>query len=182
MHRSYFDRTPYHLLRYRSNNYTVRDGIPKANGLDFDTGITVSNSGLNAPISDLGLYVAFLMGDPARQVEYDALLKRSSLEEMWEPRLPMTDPVLETNRSSRESIGLIFFVSERNGMKIVGHTGSQAAFQSFLYVDPRARTAAIAAFNTDGAEKDGVRHPDARQVLTRVRERLFEEIFSLFER
>jgi hypothetical protein len=62
----------------------------------------------------------------------------------------------------------------------VGHTGSQAAFQSFLYVDPRARTAAIAAFNTNGVEKDGARHPDARKVLTRVRERLFDEIFPLF--
>jgi CubicO group peptidase (beta-lactamase class C family) len=182
MQRSYFDRTPHHLLRFRSNNYTVRDGIPKANGLDFDTGITVSNSGLNAPISDLGLYVAFLMGDPERQSEYDSILKRSSLEEMWEPRLSMIDPVLETTGSSRESIGLVFFVSEREGRKIVGHTGSQAAFQSFLYVDPRARTAAVAAFNTDGVEKEGLRHPDARKVLTRVRERLFEEIFPLFER
>lgn len=181
MHRSYFDRTPYHLLPFRSNNYTVRDGVPTANGLDFDTGITVSNSGLNAPISDLGLYVAFLMGDPARQAEYDRILKRPSLEEMWEPRLPMTDPVAETAGNSRESIGLIFFVSERNGMKLVGHTGSQAAFQSFLYVDTRAKTAAVAAFNTDGVEKDGVRRPDARKVLTRVREQLFEDIFPLFQ-
>jgi hypothetical protein len=94
----------------------------------------------------------------------------------------MIDPVLETTGSSRESIGLVFFVSEREGRKIVGHTGSQAAFQSFLYVDPRARTAAVAAFNTDGVEKEGLRHPDARKVLTRVRERLFEEIFPLFER
>ncbi len=180
MHRSYFDRTPYHLLPFRSNNYFVRDGAPRANGLDFDTGITVSNSGLNAPISDLGLYVAFLMGDQARQAEYDRILKRSSLEEMWKPGLPMIDPVAETTGSSRESIGLIFFVSERDGLKLVGHTGSQAAFQSFLYVDSRAKTAAIAAFNTDGVEKDGVRHPDARKVLTRVRETLFEEVFPLF--
>jgi len=180
MHRSYFDRTPYHLLAFRSNNYTVDDGKPRANGLDFDTGITVSNSGLNAPISDLGLYVAFLMGDPAREKEYDRILKRTSLEEMWEPRLPMTDPVAETTGISRESIGLVFFVSERDGSKLVGHTGSQAAFQSFLYVDPRARTAAIAAFNTDGKETDSLRRPDARKVLTRVRERLFDEIFPLF--
>jgi CubicO group peptidase (beta-lactamase class C family) len=180
MHRSYFDRTPYHLLPFRSNNYSVEGGVPRANGLDFDTGITVSNSGLNAPISDLGLYVAFLMGDPARQSEYDRILQRSSLEEMWEPRLPMVDPVAEPTDTGSDSIGLIFFVSERRGMTLVGHTGSQAAFQSFLYVDPRARTAAIAAFNTDGVEKEGTRHPDARKVLTGVRERLFQEIFPLF--
>lgn len=184
MYRSYFDTTPYHLLPYRSNNYSVLDGVPRANGLDFDTGITVSNSGLNAPISDLGLYVAFLMGDPARQEEYDRILKRSSLEEMWEPRLPMTDPVAEDVTKDadgkRDDIGLIFFVSERHGMRLLGHTGSQAAFQSFLYVDPRARTAAIAAFNSDGVEKDGKKRPDARRVLTLVRERLFDEIFPLF--
>ncbi len=54
MHQSYFDRTPRHLLPFRSNNYTVRDRAPRANGLDFDTGITVSNSGLTLrfPISD----------------------------------------------------------------------------------------------------------------------------------
>jgi hypothetical protein len=92
----------------------------------------------------------------------------------------MTDPVAETTGNSRESIGLIFFISESDGTKLVGHTGSQAAFQSFLYVDPRARTAAIAAFNTDGIERDGARRPDARKVLTRVREQLFEEIFPLF--
>ncbi|MGH9324341.1 MAG: serine hydrolase domain-containing protein [Vicinamibacteria bacterium] len=180
MHRSYFDRTPYHLLGFRSNNYTVRDGKPEANGLDFDTGITVSNSGLNAPITDMGLYAAFLMGDPARRAEYDRILKRSSLEEMWEPRLPMVDPVAEEVEGARDSIGLIFFVSERNGRELAGHTGSQEAFQSFLYVDPKARTAAVAAFNADGAEKDGVRRPDARKVLTSVRERVFEELFPLF--
>src|SRR5699024_7177435 len=53
MHRSYFDRTPYHLLQYRSNNYTITaSGDTVANGLDFNTGITVSNGGLNAPVGD----------------------------------------------------------------------------------------------------------------------------------
>ena len=49
MSASYFDLTPYHLLAQRSNNYDVTAGVPAANGLDFDTGITVSNGGLNAP-------------------------------------------------------------------------------------------------------------------------------------
>jgi hypothetical protein len=35
-------------------------------------------------------------------------------------------------------------------------------------LDPRAETAANAAFNTDGVEKDGVRRPDARKLLTRA--------------
>jgi CubicO group peptidase (beta-lactamase class C family) len=180
MHRSYFDRTPYHLLPFRSNNYRVENGVPLANGLDFDTGITVSNSGLNAPFTDMGLYAAFLAGDPARQMEYDLVLKRASLEEMWAPRLPMTDPVAPSTGGWRDSIGLVFFVSERNGTRIVGHTGSQASFQSFLYIDAAAGTAAIAAFNADGVEKDGVRRPDAAKMLATVRERLFDEIFPLY--
>jgi CubicO group peptidase (beta-lactamase class C family) len=170
MNRSYFDRTPPHLLRFRSNNYTIENGNPRANGLDFDTGITVSNSGWNAPITDLALYVAFLLGDPVRKLEYEAILKRSSLEEMWEPRLPMTDPVApSTDAASRDHIGLVFFVAERGGRTFVGHTGSQAAFRAFVYFDPKARTAAVAAFNSGSDE-----------VLARVRERLFADIFPLF--
>jgi CubicO group peptidase (beta-lactamase class C family) len=170
MHRSYFDRTPPHLLPDRSNNYTVEDGVPKANGLDFDTGITVSNSGWNAPIPDLALYLGFLLGGPSRQEEYDAILKRSSLLEMWEPRLPMTDPVAPADDpAAQDSIGLVFFVAERSGRSFVGHTGSQAGFRAFLYVDPKARTAAVAALNSGGDE-----------VLARIRERLFADVFAAF--
>src|SRR5437660_1274369 len=57
MTHSYFDLTPYHLLPDRSNNYEVRDGKAVANGLDFDTGITVSNGGLNAPLTDMVKYL-----------------------------------------------------------------------------------------------------------------------------
>jgi CubicO group peptidase (beta-lactamase class C family) len=154
--------------------------VPRANGLDFDTGITVSNSGWNAPITDLGLYLAFLVGEGERREEYDRILKRSSLEEMWEPRLPMTDPVAATTSGSKDSIGLVFFVSERNGSRVVGHSGSQAAFRSFLYLDPETRTAAVAAFNTEGSEKDEVKRPDAEAVLAVVREHLLDEIFPRF--
>ena len=43
---------------------------------DFDTGITVSNGGLNAPLGDMAKYLAFLIGGN------DTILKRSSLDEM----------------------------------------------------------------------------------------------------
>ncbi|NNF27412.1 MAG: beta-lactamase family protein, partial [Gemmatimonadetes bacterium] len=46
MSRAYFDVTPYHLVDHRSNNYFVQEGRAEAQGLDFDTGITVSNGGL----------------------------------------------------------------------------------------------------------------------------------------
>jgi CubicO group peptidase (beta-lactamase class C family) len=177
MYRSYFDATPRHLLKYRSNNYYVEDGVPKANGLDFDTGITVSNGGLNAPITDMAHYIAFLIGDADRQADDDAILSRSSLEEMWRPVLPMADPVAATGEE--DSIGLIFFLPAGES-HVVGHTGSQAAFYSFLYLDLDAKTAAIAAFNSQGVARDGRRTPDARATLNAVRARIFADIFPLF--
>ena len=47
MYDSYFDRTPSHLLPHRSHSYTIKDGKRVAAPFDVDTGITVSNGGLN---------------------------------------------------------------------------------------------------------------------------------------
>jgi CubicO group peptidase (beta-lactamase class C family) len=91
MTRSYFDLTPYHLLADRSNNYEVKGEVTVTNGLDFDTGITVSNGGLNAPISDLVKYLAFLLGRGPGAHGGVPVLQRASLEEMWRPVLPAND-------------------------------------------------------------------------------------------
>jgi hypothetical protein len=52
MHRSYFDATPYHLLSHRSHSYYVREGKRTSARFDVNTGITVSNGGLNAPFGN----------------------------------------------------------------------------------------------------------------------------------
>ena len=62
---------------------------------------------------------------------------------MWVPRFP-TEP----NSRAGESMGTSFFVSHHGAVRIVGHTGTQAGFRSFVYWDPATRTAVIAAFNT----------------------------------
>jgi hypothetical protein len=63
----------------------------------------------------------------------------------------------------------------------VGHTGSQNAFNAFLYVDIDGGTAAVAAFNSEGVRKrDGSRRPDSSATLNAVRARIFDEIFPLF--
>ncbi|HKJ00934.1 MAG TPA: serine hydrolase domain-containing protein, partial [Longimicrobiales bacterium] len=116
MRRAYFDTTPWHLLRYRSNHYFVGDGGPEAGGLDFNTGVTVSNGGLNAPIPDMARYLAFLMGSPAGGADADAVLARSSLEEMWRTVVPIGDSAI-----GRESMGLCFFLYDGNGRRLVGH-------------------------------------------------------------
>jgi CubicO group peptidase (beta-lactamase class C family) len=173
MTQSYFDRTPYHLLQHRSNNYYIRDGQSVANGLDFDTGITVSNGGLNAPLGDMAKYLAFLVGsdDAETQAVYNGVLARSSLEEMWQVRHPVAE-----RGPFQESVALLFHVMERDGFRVVGHTGSQQAFRAFFYVDPVARTAALAAFNTVGWDEG----PDTRTLMNGVRAKLFETIFPLF--
>ena len=196
MHRAYFDHTPNHLLRHRANNYTVVDGVPQANGLDFDTGITVSNGGLNAPITDMAKYLAFLLGAPddeALRMRYDVVLQRSTLEEMWKAEIEIAGPVSPGGTDPadlRQSMGLTYFIletgggtgGETGGLRLIGHTGSQKAYFSFFYIDPATRTAAIAAFNSQGAPaEDGTRQPDARAVLNTVRATLLEEIFPLFD-
>ncbi|MBK9153902.1 MAG: beta-lactamase family protein [Chloracidobacterium sp.] len=61
MSRSYFDTTPPHLLKHRSHSYYIRDGRRTEGRFDADTGITVSNSGLNAPVADMVKYLKFLI-------------------------------------------------------------------------------------------------------------------------
>ena len=53
MHRTFFDRAPYHLRDRRSHSYTRTDAGLEEMRFDFDTGITVSNGGLNAPLTDM---------------------------------------------------------------------------------------------------------------------------------
>ncbi len=175
MYRSYFDHTPYHLLRHRSNNYYVRDEIPQANGLDFDTGITVSNGGLNAPLTDMALYMGFLLGASDHDERYEGVLKRSSLDEMWVGEVAVSD-----DGRRRQAIGLAFFILEQDGATYVGHTGSQKAFLSFFYIHPPTGTAAVLALNSVGRSEDGPARPNARALLNLLTDRLLTDIFPLF--
>jgi CubicO group peptidase (beta-lactamase class C family) len=154
--RSYFASTPYHLAPFRSNNYDVTaDSAGRvtvaANGRDFDPGITIPNGGWNAPLGDLVLWLRFLTGasggDSALARRHEQVLKRSSLEEMWQARYLAGEPVA-TPDVPADSIGMSFFVLWRAGARFVGHTGSQAGFRSFFYINPVTRAGVIAAFNT----------------------------------
>jgi len=169
MRRSYFDVTPWHLLPHRSNHYFVREGRREPGGVDFNTGITVSNGGLNAPVGDMARYLAFLTGAPIDGADFDAVLPRASLEEMWEPVVPIGD-----NRMGNASMGLSYFLYERDGVRVVGHTGTQRAFYSFFYMDPASGSAVLAAFNTGSSDETG---PDTDAVRVRISGRLVNELF-----
>ena len=148
MYHSYFDATPYHLLKYRSHSYHLQDGKRTEGRFDANTGITVSNGGLNSPVSDMVKYLNFLVGDPQKQAIYDGVLKRASLEEMWRPGLDAGDGA-DGNPPGQSRIGLIFFVSEINGHTLIGHSGHQNGFFSYIDVDQKSRTASSLVGNTD---------------------------------
>jgi CubicO group peptidase (beta-lactamase class C family) len=150
--RSYFGATPYHLADQRSNNYTlVRDSTGReavvANGRDFDPGVTIPNSGWNAPLADLATWAAFLTGaargDSAAARRYQGVLARASLLEMWRAVRPIAD-----DEAGRKAVGLSFFLFDDRGTPLVGHTGDQAGFRSFLYLNPRTGAAILGVINT----------------------------------
>ncbi|MEP6787488.1 MAG: serine hydrolase domain-containing protein [Acidobacteriota bacterium] len=148
MYRSYFDATPYHLLKYRPHSYYIENGKRTEGRFDANTGITVSNSGLNSPLPDMIKYLNFLVGDPSRKDVYDGVLKRSSLEEMWQPQLP-TEADANGNKGFTTNIGLIFFLDTTLSPKHLGHGGDQNGFISYIDFDPVKREASILVFNTN---------------------------------
>ena len=149
MHASYFDRTPPHLLRYRSRSYHIRDGKRVAAPFDVDTGVTVSNGGLNAPLPDMAKYVAFLLGDPVRGPEYDLVLKRSSIEEMWRPQISAGEDFTQGRMAATTQSGLSFFIDQGAVVRFVGHNGDQNGFRAYLSLCPEQRVGSLLAFNTE---------------------------------
>jgi len=174
MHSSFFDRAPYHLLPHRSHSYFRTDTGLEEGRFDFDTGITVSNGGLNAPLGDMAKYLAFLTAD--RQTPTDeGVLKRRSLEEMWTPQIPATDGEGATGANAQA--GLSFFLEHYAGVDLVGHSGDQNGFISHLYIHRPSHTAYVASFNTDvAASKMNAARPTTRQVDAAVRDAIIREV------
>jgi len=173
MRSAYYDTTPYHLLEHRSNNY---DGVGDRripNGLDFDTGITTSNGGLNASVEDMALYLAYLLND-AGSADARGVLDRASLEEMWHAEVPIGEA-----DDVRTEMALGYFLLERNGIRLVGHTGSQKAFRSFFYIHPETGAGMIAVLNS-AAGPDST-HPDTGRILSHLRDAMMDTLLPLFE-
>ena len=153
---SYFDHTPPYLLPHRSHSYYIRDGKRVEAPFDVDTGVTVSNGGLNAPLPDMAKYVAFLLGDPKRAAEYDVVLKRASLEEMWKPQISAGEDYTQGRMAPTTWSGLSFFLDTTDGIRIVGHNGDQNGFRAYLSLCPDQQMGTLLTFNTEtrGVEND----------------------------
>ena len=181
MSRSFFDRAPYHLAASRSHSYLFdrdRDKAPVEQRFDFDTGITVSNGGLNAPVADMAKWLAFLIGVrvPAAAAEpYDTILKRSSIEEMFTPQIRAKDG--EGGSGSDVQAGLSSFIERHNGVELVGHSGDQNGFISHLYIHRPSQSGYVVSFNT---ETRAAREPrrSTRAVDDDLRDAIVREIFK----
>ncbi len=172
MTRSFFDRAPSFLRDHRSHSYFVTDaGLTEA-PFDFDTGITVANGGLNAPIDDMAKYVAFLTGsrDAATAKRYDGILERSSLEEMWKPVVPVAAGV---------SMGLTFFLERHGGQDYIAHSGGQNGFISHFYLHPASGAAYIVAFNTQTTSVREGEKRNTRALDAAVRDWLLSRVVRL---
>jgi len=178
MHRSFFDRAPYHLLPYRSHSYLHDDAGVREARFDFDSGITVSNGGLNAPFDDMARYLSFLLGaspGPDRALSGN-VLRRSSLEEMWTRQIKATEG--EGVNGPDSYAGLSFFVERHGGVELIGHSGDQNGFISHLYLHRPSRTGYLVSFNTDtAAAKDGSRL-STRQADAAVRELMLKHVIK----
>jgi CubicO group peptidase (beta-lactamase class C family) len=170
MTRTFFDRAPTFLRPDRSHSYDLTDaGLAEA-AFDFDTGITVSNGGLNAPFDDMAKYLGFLAGsaDAATTARYDQILSRKSLEEMWIPVVDVSPDV---------RMGLGFFLERHGGLDFVAHSGGQNGFISHFFLHRPTRLATLVAFNTQTtSEREGERR-NTRALDAGLRDVLVEQVF-----
>jgi CubicO group peptidase (beta-lactamase class C family) len=190
MTQSYFDRAPYFLEPHVSASYLHAGTKLEPQPFNFDTGITTSNSGLKAPITDMEKYARFLLGEPGNKL-YEIVLKRSSLEEAWTAVIPAVQSgeartaYTSGPHGAQPQMGLGFFILTIDGHRYVYHDGDQGGFSSELLLDPGRRCASILVVNTTdtGAPADSTHaisntepdpHTDLRITL---RNELIDHVF-----
>jgi CubicO group peptidase (beta-lactamase class C family) len=163
---SFFGSTPYDLVPFRSHNYSVtREGV-RDQGADFDPGITIPNGGWNSSVIELSKWLGFLASTAhsTGRERFSLLLHRAALEAMWQP-------VVRVN--AEEEMGLSFFLRNENGQKLVGHTGTQANFRSFFWLNPATRMAVIGVVNTS-SDVDGARSSAGFNEMMRAARRVLQ--------
>ena len=145
MHDSYFNLTPAHLKAYRVPSYAVTDtGALIDQGGDFDTGATVANGGLNAPVGDMISYVRFLSGAGSED-QYRFVLSRDSVAELHAKVLPAgKEAGVVTYR------GLGFLTGDTGKRQFFAHGGFQRLYRTTIMISPANGLAYIRAINTTG--------------------------------
>lgn len=172
MTRSFFDRAPYHLVPHRSHSYVRTDEGIEEQRFDFDTGITVSNGGLNAPLGDMARWLTFLIGGGPLEHE---VLTRASLDEMFTPQIRARDGEGGSGRDVQA--GLSSFIERHQGVELVGHSGDQNGFISHLYFHRPTRSGYVVSFNTSTRSDTDPRRT-TRAVDNDLRDMIIKELFQ----
>ena len=172
---SFFDRAPYHLVAHRSHSYAGTDAGVKEQRFDFDSGITVSNGGLNAPLGDMARWLGFLIGGPGAAGARDQVLTRASLDEMFTPQVRAVDG--EGGSGQDVQAGLSCFIERHGGVELVGHSGDQNGFISHLYMHRQSASGYIVSFNTDVSSTRDPQHT-TRAVDNDLRDVIIRELFQ----
>lgn len=183
MTESYFDRAPYFLEPHVSESFLRAGDTLTPQPFNFDTGITTSNSGLKAPITDMVKYLEFLIGEPGN-ARYETVLKRSTLEEAWQGEVPVAAPgeAATAYTAGAPKMGLGFFTVGT----LIYHDGDQGGFSSELIIDTAGKSAAILVVNTTdtGAPASDATHavsntePDSQTDLRlALRGKMIEKVF-----
>jgi CubicO group peptidase (beta-lactamase class C family) len=189
---SYFDVAPYYLESHVADSY-LREGTKLSKQpYNFDSGITVSNSGLKAPLSDMRKYLRFLIGD-AKNPVYEVVLKRSTLNEAWTGVVPTGDASQPATAytggpgGAVPMMGLGFFILDVGGHKYVFHDGDQAGFTAELMVAPDSHAGSIVMSNTtdtgappaDASHATSNTEPDPKTDLRmQLRDVLIKDVYS----
>jgi hypothetical protein len=124
-------------------------------------------------------YVAFLLGDPARAAEHDLVLRRASLEEMWQPQISAGDDFTQGRMAETTWSGLSFFIDRgRGGVRFVGHNGDQNGFRAYLSLCPDQRAGSLLVFNTEtrGVENSPANRETAESRIALATDRLCEAL------
>jgi CubicO group peptidase (beta-lactamase class C family) len=102
-------------------------------------------------------------------------LKRSSLEEMWNPIVPIVpNPDFASRASAKDSMAGSFDVHTDGKLRLVGKAGWQNGFRSHFYIDPASKSAYIVVYNTDAQDAS----QNTRDFDFQLRDYLIDHFFS----
>lgn len=176
MKSSYFDFTPEHLEKYRSNNYRGHKRKLYSKGKDFTQGLSNPSGGLNAPIPDMIKFMNFLYCLDGEKERYEKVLKRSSLEEMFKPQNLMHGKNKHAHHS--HYVGMGFNSLNPEGFTLIGHEGESRGFMSSIWVNLETKTGYALAWNTSHrlpVKKDNELFRDVNEVA-------YNSLFPLFKK
>ena len=173
--RTFFDRAPYHLRRHRSHSYLRDDAGLQECAFDFDTGITVSNGGLNAPFGDMAKLPRLPDRRHTSRPEYETVRwravrsKKCGRRRFARPKAK--GAAAATSRRRCRSSSSTTAASSSSATAAIRTASSRTSTCTVP-----SRSAYIVSFNTDASSASSKRPRITRDVDDAVRDRFVEAL------